>query len=171
VLLVVTDRRADDAVDDTSDVAQRLLLLSLPQDVDAGNCSVGTPAGDELRRLSCPADGQAEDVPTGTYSVLAGDGAAEAFDSSVDESGVDELADIFDCGSGDQPQGWAVLRNSDDEALGRLSCTVDDEGDSELRWIWDDLGTLGFVELRGGGEDGLGSLRSWWSDAADRGLV
>ncbi|WP_209305483.1 serine/threonine-protein kinase [Blastococcus sp. CT_GayMR20] len=170
-LLVVTDRRADDAVDDAADAAQRLLRLSLPRDVDPGGCTVEAPAGDELRSLSCPAEGQADDVPTGTYSVLAGDGAAEAFDSAVEDSGAEELEDLFECGSGEQPQGWVVLRNVDDEPLGRLSCTVDDEGDSELRWIWDDLGTLGFVELRGGGEDGLGSLRSWWSDGADRGLL
>jgi serine/threonine protein kinase len=66
--------------------------------------------------------------------------------------------------------GWVQLKDVDGNALGRLSCNVDDDGDPQLRWYWEDLGTLGFAELRGGGADGLSSLRSWWSDTADRDL-
>ena len=43
------------------------------------------------------------------------------------------------------------------------------EGDAQLHWVWDDLGTLSMVEQRGGGEDGLSGLRSWWGSSADRG--
>jgi serine/threonine-protein kinase len=49
-----------------------------------------------------------------------------------------------------------------------LACSLDAEGDAQLRWTWDDTGTLAVAEVRGGGEDELRDLVSWWDDAADR---
>ena len=54
--------------------------------------------------------------------------------------------------------------------IGRLACSVTSQGDSELRWEWDDLGVFGEVYLRGGGAQGLSDLRSWWASAANRGF-
>ena len=79
-----------------------------------------------------------------------------------------ELESLYDCGGIEQAEGWLQLRNLDEEVVGRLSCSVDGEGDAQLRWVWDDLGTLGSVELRGGGAEGLSGLQSWWSAEADR---
>jgi serine/threonine protein kinase len=53
------------------------------------------------------------------------------------------------CGSSDIAEGWVQL--------------------SAAAGAWDYLGVLGFAELRGGGIDALATLRSWWSDTADRG--
>ena len=167
-LLVVMDRRADDATTDASEAGARLVALSLPADVDPAGCVVEAAAEGELRRLSCPSDSQPEGVPTGRYTALEGTGAADEFTAHVEANDLPQLDEPSDCGSSDTPQGWAEVTDSDDRVVGRLSCAVDDEGDAELRWVWDDLGTLGFVEQRGGGEDGLSSLRSWWSSEADR---
>ena len=170
VLVVRTDGRADDASADASDTAARLLDLAMPGGLDATTCTTVDPVGEELARRRCDADADGEGSPAGTYTAFAGNGATAAFQQHVEQEGLRELDDAFDCGDDDGPEGWVQLRNSDDEVLGRLACSVDDEGDAELRWVWDDLGTLGLVELRGGGEDGLDSLESWWSSEADRGL-
>ncbi|MGY1641283.1 serine/threonine-protein kinase [Geodermatophilus sp. SYSU D00703] len=168
-LLVATDRRADGAADDAAAVADRLLRFSLPRGVAAAECTVQEPVEGPLRRLRCPAGDVDDDgAPAGTYTVFRGDGADAALAAHVRDTGLRELDDEFDCGSGDDAQGWVQLRDDDDRPVGRLTCSVDADGDAELRWTWDDLGTLGLVELRGGGEDGLSTLRSWWLDAADR---
>jgi serine/threonine-protein kinase len=167
-LLVVIDGRADDATADASEAGARLVALSLPADVDPAGCVIQSPADGELRRLSCPSDSQPEGVPTGRYTALDGAGAAEEFAAHVEANDLPQLEEPSDCGSTDTPQGWAEVTDTDDRVLGRMSCAVDGDGDAELRWVWDDLGTLGFVEQRGGGEDGLSSLQSWWSSEADR---
>nr|WP_275585728.1 serine/threonine-protein kinase [Geodermatophilus sabuli] len=168
VLLVVTDGRADDAADDASGAADRLLALALPDGVDPARCTGEAPADGQLRRLSCPAVEGDVDVPAGTYTVYAGDGASAAVAAHVEQAGLPELEDVFDCGVSDGPQGWVQLTDFDDAPVGRLTCSVDADGDAQLRWTWDDLGTVGLAELRGGGENGLSTLRSWWSGAADR---
>ncbi|MGY1689969.1 serine/threonine-protein kinase [Geodermatophilus sp. SYSU D01105] len=168
-LLVATDRRADGAADDAAGAAERLLVVTLPEGVDAARCTVVEPAGTRLRQLSCPAGDLDDDgAPAGTYTVFAGDGAAAAFAAHVQDAGLRELDDEFECGSDEDAHGWVRLRDSDDRPVGRLACSVDADGDAELRWTWDDLGTLALVELRGGGDDGLSTLRWWWADAADR---
>jgi hypothetical protein len=49
-----------------------------------------------------------------------------------------------------------------------LACSLDADGDAQLRWTWSDTGTLAVVEVRGGGEDALSDLVSRWDDEADR---
>jgi serine/threonine-protein kinase len=100
--------------------------------------------------------------------VYAGDGAATALAAHVEAEGLRELDSEYDCGSGEDPQGWLLLRDSDDRAVGRLACSLDAQGDAQLRWAWDDTGTLTVAEVRGGGTDGLRELVSWWDDDADR---
>ncbi|SEO72202.1 serine/threonine-protein kinase [Trujillonella endophytica] len=171
VLAVVLDRRADTVEDDVEATADRLLTQALPGDLTAGDCTVQQPGEGELRRLLCP-DGDADsDVPEGTYRVHADDGAERALQAEVEENGLRRLEDTFDCGSGDTPQGWLRLTESGGDAeVGSLACYVDEEGDAVLTWTWDDLGSSGIVELRGGGESGLSTLRSWWGSNADRGF-
>jgi serine/threonine-protein kinase len=170
VALARIDGRADAAEADASDTAARLLELAMPDGLDADTCDAADPVGDELQRTTCAADADGEGSPAGVYTVYAGNGATAAFQQHVEAEGLRELDDVFDCGGEAGPEGWLQVRNLDDEVLGRLSCSVDEEGDSELRWVWDDLGSYGVVELRGGGEDGLDTLESWWSSVADRGL-
>ncbi|GAA3153509.1 hypothetical protein GCM10010531_00560 [Blastococcus jejuensis] len=169
-LLVVLDGRADDARAGASDAAERLVALGLPEALDRQACTVGTPGEGELYTLSCPAAGQPEGFPTVTYTAYTGDGAQTAVADSIERFGLAELDDVYACGGSDRPEGWVQLEDFDGNAVGRLSCTVDDDGDPQLRWYWDDLGTLGFAELRGGGTDALSALRSWWTDHADRDL-
>ncbi|SOD93559.1 serine/threonine-protein kinase [Blastococcus haudaquaticus] len=169
VVLVVLDGRVDDARDGRRDAAERLVWFALPAELQRDECSAGTPGGDELYVLSCPADGQPEGFPTATYSVLAADAAQAQVESVVRERELAELENVYDCGTSDTPEGWVQLRNSDDEEVGRIACSVDPDGDPQLRWYWDDLGVVGFAELRGGGTEGLSDLRSWWQDSADRG--
>jgi hypothetical protein len=78
------------------------------------------------------------------------------------------LRSVYDCRDRDDPEGWVQLRDSDDQAVGRLACSLDADGDAQLRWTWSDTGTLAVVEVRGGGEDALSDLVSWWDDEADR---
>lgn len=78
------------------------------------------------------------------------------------------LRSVYDCRDRDDPEGWVQLRDSDDRAVGRLACSLDADGDAQLRWTWSDTGTLAVVEVRGGGEDALSDLVSWWDDEADR---
>jgi hypothetical protein len=170
VLLLRADGRADDAVADAQEAAGRLLALTLPEGADPTDCTDVDPADGELRVLRCPAGDGDGAAPAGTYTAY-GPGEADArFDAVVEQYGLRQLDDVFDCGGLDTPRGWAEVRTFDDELLGRLSCVVDDEGDAELRWTWDDLGTMGLVELRGGGDGGLDDLESWWGRSADRGL-
>ena len=169
VVLVVLDGRVDDARDGRRDASERLVWFALPSGLERDQCSVGTPGDDELYVLSCPAAGQPEGFPTGTYTVHAGDAARAEVESVVRERELDELENVYDCGTTDTPEGWVQLRNSDDEEVGRIACSVDPDGDPQLRWYWDDIGVVGFAELRGGGTDGLSELRSWWQDTADRG--
>ncbi len=170
VLIVVLDGRADDARAGAADAAERLVTLGLPQELERDGCSTGTPEEGELYTLSCPAADQPEGFPTATYTAYADDGAQTAVAAAIDDFGLAELEDEFACGSSDTPEGWVQLEDFDGNPVGRLSCNVDDDGDPQLRWYWDDLGVLGFAELRGGGTEALSNLRSWWSDYADRDL-
>jgi hypothetical protein len=172
-LLVATDRRADraagEAADRVSGVAQRLLVATLPQGVDPADCAAVPPAGAELGRLDCPAGDLDDDgAPAGTYTLHAGDGAATAFAEHVEAQGLPVIGSLYGCGRGDDPEGWLQLRDPDDRAVGRLACSLDTDGDAQLRWTWEDTGTLAVVEVRGGGEDALSDLASWWDDEADR---
>jgi serine/threonine-protein kinase len=168
-LIVVLDGRADDARSGTTDAAERLVALALPIDTDRAACTAGALEAGELYTLECPAADQPEGFPTATYTVLAGDGAESAVTAAIERYGLSELEDEYACGSSDVAEGWVQLDDSDGNPVGRLSCNVDGDGDPQLRWAWDDLGVLGFAELRGGGIDALATLRSWWSDTADRG--
>jgi serine/threonine-protein kinase len=168
-LAVVLDGRADDARTGATDAAERLVDLALPVDIDRAACSTGALEEGELYTLECPGAEQPEGFPTSTYTVFAGDGAQAAVAGAVDQYDLAELEDEYACGSSDDPEGWVQLDDSDGNPVGRLSCNVDGDGDPQLRWVWDDLGVLGFAELRGGGVEALATLRSWWSDLADRG--
>ena len=168
-LLVTSDRRADEAAGEVSGVAQRLLGLTLPQGVDPADCTAVPPVGAELGRLDCPAgDLDDEGAPAGTYTLYAGGGAATTFAEYVEAQGLPVLRSVYDCRDRDDPEGWVQLRDSDDQAVGRLACSLDADGDAQLRWTWSDTGTLAVVEVRGGGEDALSDLVSWWDDEADR---
>ncbi|SHN74586.1 serine/threonine protein kinase [Geodermatophilus obscurus] len=168
-LLVTTDRRADEAAGDVSGIAQRLLALALPEEVDPADCTAAPVDGAQLGRLECPAGDLDEGgAPAGTYALYAGDGAATAFAEHVAAAGLPVLDSEYGCGNGDDPEGWLPLEDSDDRTVGRLACSLDAEGDAQLRWTWDDTGTLAVAEVRGGGEDELRELVSWWDDAADR---
>ncbi|PZA19894.1 hypothetical protein, partial [Modestobacter versicolor] len=173
VLLLLTDRRADRAADQAVDAASRLLAFSVPSNVDAADCTTAEPGGDVVRELSCGPTVDGEGPTSGTYSVVAGDGAADAFAADVAAQELDELADVFECGSGEDTQGWTsvtdVDTDGDEVEVGRLACWVDDDGDSVLSWTWPDIGARSVVELRGGGGGGLSDLRSWWDSTADRG--
>jgi serine/threonine-protein kinase len=172
VLLVLADRRADRSAGRDTDGAARLLALSLPRDTDPDTCTLAEPAGEVLRELGCGASVD-DDGPTGaTYSVSAGNGAGEAFEAEVRARGLPRLDDVYDCGSGDDGQGWVVLTDFDDDGdevpVGRLACSVSDSGDAVLSWTWDDLGSLAVVEQRGQGSEGLSDLRDWWVETAER---
>ena len=168
-LLVTTDRRADTAAGDVSGVAQRLLVVALPEEVDAGDCTATPVDGTELARLDCPAGDLDEDgAPAGTYTLYTGDGAATALAAHVEAEGLPVLDSEYQCGRGDDAEGWLLLQDSDDRTVGRLACSLDAEGDAQLRWTWEDTGTLAVAEVRGGGDEGLRELVSWWDDDADR---
>lgn len=169
VLVVVLDGRADDARGGATDAAERLVTLALPVDVDRAACSTGVLEEGELYTLECPGSEQPEGFPTATYTVFAGDGAAAAVAGAVEQYDLRELEDEYACGSSEDAEGWVQLDDSDGNPVGRLACNVDDEGDPQLRWVWDELGVLGFAEFRGGGLDALSALQSWWSNTADRG--
>ncbi|WP_206340316.1 serine/threonine-protein kinase [Blastococcus litoris] len=170
VVLVVLDRRVDAAREGRTEAAERLVRFALPAGLDRGECSTDAPGDGELYALSCPAAGQPDGFPASTWTVLADDGAEAAVAAVVHDLDLPELDDVFSCGDEDAPEGWVQLAGFDDEPLGRLTCTVDGDGDPQLRWYWEDLGVLGFAELRGGGAEALADLQSWWSDNADRGL-
>jgi serine/threonine-protein kinase len=168
-LLVTADRRADAAAGEVSGVAERLLALSLPEEVDPAGCTAAPGDGRMLARLDCPAGDPDEDgAPASTHTLYAGDGAATAFAEHVEAAALPVLDSEYGCGNGDDPEGWLPLEDSDDRTVGRLACSLDAEGDAQLRWTWDDTGTLAVAEVRGGGEDELRELVSWWDDAADR---
>ncbi|MDP9430753.1 MAG: serine/threonine protein kinase [Actinomycetota bacterium] len=168
-LLVGTDRRAEEAAGDASGVAQRLLAVALPEGVDPADCTSAAGGGAELGRLDCPAGDLDQDgAPAATYTLYAEDGAATVLAGHVETEGLPELDNEYGCGNGDRPEGWVPLRNSENRTVGRLACSVDAQGDAQLRWTWDDTGTLAVAEVRGGGEEGLRELVSWWDDAADR---
>ncbi|MGY1682200.1 serine/threonine-protein kinase [Geodermatophilus sp. SYSU D01176] len=168
-LFVAADRRADTAAGNVSGVAERLLAVSLPEEVDPADCTAAAGDGAVLGRLDCPAgDLDDDEAPAATYTLYAGDGAASALAAHVESEGLGELDSEYECGNGDDPEGWLFLRESDDRTVGRLACSLDAQGDAQLRWTWADTGTLAVAEVRGGGEDGLRELVSWWDDAADR---
>ena len=168
-LLVVLDGRADDARNGASDAAERLVAIALPEELDRSGCSTGAPEGDELYVLECPNAEQPDGFPTTTFTVYGGDGAEAAVTAAIEDFELGQLDDEYGCGSGDAPEGWVELEDFDGNSVGRFACSVDGEGDPQLRWYWADLGVLGFAEFRGGGADALSDLRSWWSDTADRG--
>ncbi|SNS02778.1 serine/threonine protein kinase [Geodermatophilus pulveris] len=162
------DDAADGAVDPPG-VAERLLAVGLPEEVDPDDCTAGAPTGTELHRLECPAgDRDDRGAPAATYAVYAGDGAATGLAGFIESEGLSRRNSEYECGYGEDPEGWVQLTGSDEDPVGRLVCAVDAEGDAQLRWTWDDLGTLAVAEVRGGGEDALPELVSWWDRAADR---
>lgn len=169
VALVVTSRGAEDEAVDTSGVAERLLVVGLPDEVDPADCTATAATGAELRRLECPA-GDRDDggAPAATYSLYAGDGAATTLTRFVETEGLSRNDSEYECGYGEDPEGWVQLTGSDDDPVGRLACSIDAQGDAQLRWTWDDLGSLAVAEVRGGGEDALPELVSWWDRSADR---
>ena len=167
-LLVAADRRADAAAGEVSRVAERLLALSLPEQVDPADCTAAPGDGRTLGRLDCPAgDPDHDGAPASTHTLYAGDGAAAAFAAYVESQGLRLLDSERRCGRGADPEGWLQLRDGD-RVVGRLACSLDAEGDAQLRWTWDDTGVLAVAEVRGGGDDGLRELVSWWDDVADR---
>ncbi|WNV74698.1 serine/threonine-protein kinase [Geodermatophilus sp. DSM 44513] len=173
VVLVTTGRDAGaDAAPgavDTSRVAERLLVVGLPDGVDPADCEAAAPAGGELHRLACPQQDRATGgPPAATYSVYAGDGAATTLAGFIESEDLSRVDREYDCGYGEDPEGWVQLTDSDQGPVGRLVCSVDAEGDAQLRWTWDDLGTLAVAEVRGGGADALPELVSWWDRTADR---
>ncbi len=168
--------RAESASDAASEAGQRLVTAALADGVDPADCTVQDPADGVLRQLACPA---VEDGPTSTsYAAHDGDGAAAALSADVEAQRLTRLEDRSQCGSendgGPGPAGWLPILDTSagtdaaDGEVGRLACWVDGEGDSVLAWTWDDLGTRGVAELRGGGEEGLRDLLRWWGDTADR---
>jgi serine/threonine-protein kinase len=169
VLLLVVDGRGDDARAGATDAAERLVTIALPAGLDRDGCTTGPAEGDQLYVLECPAAGQPEGFPTATFTAFAGDGAEATVAAAIEDFGLRELVDEFGCGDTDDVEGWVPLQDFDGNDVGRLACNVDGEGDPQLRWYWEDLGVLGFAELRGGGIEALAELRSWWSDTADRG--
>ncbi|MCW2696119.1 MAG: hypothetical protein JWR62_1204, partial [Modestobacter sp.] len=48
-----------------------------------------------------------------TYSVAAGDAAGEAFAVEVEDRSLSRLDDVYDCGSGDDGQGWVDTADRD----------------------------------------------------------
>ncbi|MBM7805723.1 hypothetical protein JOD57_001560 [Geodermatophilus bullaregiensis] len=136
------------------------------------------PADGVLRQVACPA---VEDGPTSTTATAhEGDGAAAALSADVERRQLGRLGSRTDCGStvdGPGPSGWLPVvdpgagtgADTGEVEVGRLACWVDDDGDSVLAWTWDDLGTYSVAEQRGGGEDGLRALLSWWGSNGDRG--
>jgi tRNA A-37 threonylcarbamoyl transferase component Bud32 len=170
VVLVVLNGRVDDARDGRADAAERLVRFALPADLDRNACSTEPPGEGELYSMDCPAAGQPDGFPATTWTVHAGDGAEAAVAAAVRESELPELDAVFSCGGSETPEGWVQLSDVDDEAVGRLACSVDADGDPQLRWYWEDIGVVGFAELRGGGAEGLSDLQSWWTGNADRGF-
>ncbi len=170
VWAVVLDRRAAAAADDVTEAADRLIALALPVGVTPGDCSAEDPGNGQLLVLTCPDGDEDSGLPDGLYRVHAADGGEQALQAEVEARGLARLEDTFRCGSTDTPQGWLRLTDFDDAELGSLACYVDEEGDAVLAWTWDDLGSFSAVELRGGGEEGLRTLRSWWGSNADRGI-
>jgi len=170
VVLVVLDGRVDDARDGRAEAAERLVRFALPADLDRDACSTEPPGEGELYALDCPAAGQPDGFPSVTYTVHAGDGAQAAVAAAVRDLELPELDAVFSCGGSDSPEGWVQLSDVDDEPVGRLACSVDADGDPQLRWYWEDIGVLGFAELRGGGTEALSDLQSWWTGNADRGF-
>jgi len=169
-VLVVLDGRVDDAREGQAEAAERLVRFALPADLDRSACSTEPPGEGELYSLDCPAAGQPDGFPAATWTVHAGDGAEAAVAAAVRDLELPELDAVFSCGGSDSPEGWVQLSDVDDEEVGRLACSIDADGDPQLRWYWEDIGVLGFAELRGGGAEALSDLQSWWTDNADRGF-
>ena len=170
VVLVVLNGRVDEAREGRTEAAERLVRFALPADLDRDACRIEPPGEGELYLLRCPAAGQPDGFPAVTWTVHAGDGAEAAVAAAVRDRELPELDAVFSCGGLDSSEGWVQLSNVDDEEVGRLACSVDADGDPQLRWYWADIGVLGFAELRGGGAEALSELQSWWTANADRGF-
>jgi serine/threonine-protein kinase len=173
VALVAVAARSGDAGDAAAGAGQRLVAATLPAGVDPGDCTGGEPADGVLRELTCPGDPDAG-VTGSTHTAHEGDGAAQALAAVIEREGLPQLEDRYACGSsGTGPVGWFPVVDGDLDGggteIGRAACWVDGEGDAVFAWSWDDLGTHSVAEVRGGGESGLSSLRSWWDGGADRG--
>ena len=152
---------------------QRLVAATLPDGVDPGDCTEGEPADGVLRELTCPGDPESG-VTGSTYTAHEGDGAARALAAVIEREGLGPLEDRYSCGStATGPAGWFPVVDGDlDDGgteIGRAACWVDGDGDAVFAWSWDDLGTHAVAEVRGGGEQALSGLRSWWDGGADRG--
>ncbi|SHG88994.1 serine/threonine-protein kinase [Geodermatophilus nigrescens] len=171
VALVVVALRSDDAGDAAAGAGERLVAAALPAGVTIGDCTGADPGDGVLREVTCPADDEAG-VTTSTVRAHDGDGAARALAADIEREGLEQLDERYDCGQEldgqPGPSGWFPVLDDDDAEVGRVACWVDGDGDAVLAWAWDDLGTYGIAEQRGGGASGLYDLRGWWDDA-DRG--
>ncbi|MGY1832375.1 serine/threonine-protein kinase [Geodermatophilus sp. SYSU D01180] len=172
--LVAVVLRLDGAREDARAAGQRLVAAALAAGTDPAACAAEESADGVLRELGCPGDPEV-DGPSGvTYSAHDGDGAARALAADLERQGLPELEDRFDCGLASEGEsrttGWFPVLDADETEVGRAACWVDGEGDTVFAWTWDDLGTYAVAELRGGGADGLSTLRNWWDDSADRGF-
>ncbi|KQS73362.1 serine/threonine-protein kinase [Modestobacter sp. Leaf380] len=171
VLLVVTDRRADEARSAADRAQLQLLEVGLPADVDAGDCPATGGTDGALLALDCGSS-DTEDGPTSqTYQLLASPAAAAAeFEADVARRELPQLDgdDDFACSSSDGDQGWVRLLDYDDQPIGRLSCSVEEDRDTVVSWTWDDRPGFSTVSLRGGDTDGVTRLMSWYRDNADR---
>ncbi|MGY1794218.1 serine/threonine-protein kinase [Geodermatophilus sp. SYSU D00525] len=172
--LVAVVLRLDDAREDARAAGQRLVASALAVGTDPAGCSAEEPPDGVLREVGCPGDPEDGGPTAVTYSAHDGDGAARALAADVEQQGLTELEDRYSCGrqvDGEPgPAGWFPVLDDDEAEVGRAACWVDGEGDAVLAWTWDDLGTRAVAEQRGGGEQGLSTLRSWWDDVADRGF-
>jgi serine/threonine-protein kinase len=174
VLVAITAVGASRTAEAATEAGQRLLDTTLADGQDAEGCTAREVGDGVLRRLTCPGD--PEEAPTVIgYTAHEGGGAAAALDDDIATNDLGRLDDRFDCGQtfddgGPGPEGWLPVVDGEDVEVGRMACWVDGDGDAVLSWAWDDLGTLGVAEQRGGGAGGLSELRSWWDSTADRGF-
>ncbi|MGY1807260.1 protein kinase [Blastococcus sp. SYSU D00669] len=149
---------------------QRLLAEFLPDDVAAADCSAGEPPAAALTVLDC-GPSSSDDGPTEARYVLHPDGTAaeQAFEQELGDRQLGSFEDYFDCSSDGPAAGTWETDGFGDEPRpgGRFACYVDGDGDSVVSWTASDDGLLAVVQVRGGGEDGLGQLASWWDSHAD----
>jgi protein kinase-like protein len=173
VSLVLVALRSDDAGDAAAGAGQRLVAATLPAGVELGDCTEQEPADGVLREVTCPADPETG-VTSSTFTAHEDDGAPQALAADIERQGLEPLEDRFGCGSSSNgPVGWFPIADGDLDGggteVGRAACWVDGDGDAVFAWAWDDLGTYGVAEVRGGGDSQLSNLRSWWDSNADRG--
>jgi len=149
-----------------TDARQRLLREYLPDDV--GDCRRAAGTEEALTALSCGA-GTSDDGPSeARYALYAeGDAADSAFDADTGHRELPAIESYSDCSDGPGSFTWQQQdADGNDVPAGRFACYVDDQGDTVVTWTVTDQGFRAVVQVRGGGEDGLGSLASWWDSHA-----